>query len=178
MIRISVDDNAPITRLTFATLGFQGVTGPHLFSWTIRVNLVSRCTGHGKPERILIRPSLLSKLQLMREPARTSSRKPVREPAAGAGTRRPDGRHRRHGSGREQVETGGHRRQGDDAQLGPQRVNIPAMVQEANTTLKSRREDVRRAGLAAVQTKHGPRRRLQESGPNRMEARQAAHWTR
>ncbi len=63
LVRISVDDNAPITRSTYAALGFQGVTGLAFVqlddSGESREALPS---GAAKPERIPIRPSLLSRL--------------------------------------------------------------------------------------------------------------------
>lgn len=63
LIRIAIDDQAPITQSTFATLGFQGVTGLAFVqlddSGESKVSLPS---GSEPPARIPMRPSLLSKL--------------------------------------------------------------------------------------------------------------------
>ncbi len=63
LIRISTDDNAPISRSTFATLGFQGVTGLAFIqlddTGESKEALVS---SDDAPPRIPMRASLLSKL--------------------------------------------------------------------------------------------------------------------
>lgn len=63
MVRIAVDDTAPITHSTFATLGFQGVTGLAFIqlddSGQSQEALI---TTDDKPARIPMRPSLLSRL--------------------------------------------------------------------------------------------------------------------
>ena len=63
LIRIAIDDQAPITRSTFATLGFLGVTGLAFVqlddSGESRVALAP---GPAQPARIPMRPSLLSQL--------------------------------------------------------------------------------------------------------------------
>ncbi len=63
MVRIAVDDSAPITRSTFATLGFQGVTGLAFIqlddSGQSQEALVST---EDQLARIPMRPSLLSRL--------------------------------------------------------------------------------------------------------------------
>ena len=62
LIRIAIDDQAPITKSTFGTLGFQGVTGLAFVqlddSGTSQVQLPET----EPPARIPMRPSLLSRL--------------------------------------------------------------------------------------------------------------------
>lgn len=63
LIRIAIDDQAPITQSTFATLGFQGVTGLAFLQLDDSgESQVSLPDGHEPPPRIPMRPSLLSKL--------------------------------------------------------------------------------------------------------------------
>lgn len=63
LIRIAIDEAAPVTQSTFASLGFQGVTGLAFVqlddSGESRVSLPD---GHEPPTRIPMRPGLLSKL--------------------------------------------------------------------------------------------------------------------
>jgi phospholipid/cholesterol/gamma-HCH transport system substrate-binding protein len=63
LIRIAVDDLAPITSSTFATLGFQGVTGLAFVQLDDSGESSTRLTqDSGLPTRIPMRPGLLSKL--------------------------------------------------------------------------------------------------------------------
>ena len=63
LVRIALDDTAPVTRSTFASLGFQGVTGLAFVqlddSGESKVALEAT---NGEPARIPMRASLLSKL--------------------------------------------------------------------------------------------------------------------
>jgi phospholipid/cholesterol/gamma-HCH transport system substrate-binding protein len=63
LVRLSIDESAPITRSTFATLGFQGVTGlafVQLDDSGDSKEVLATSVAHAA--RIPIRPSLLSKL--------------------------------------------------------------------------------------------------------------------
>lgn len=63
LIRIAVDDQAPITQSTFGTLGFQGVTGLAFVQLDDKgESSVALPAGNGSPARIPMRPSLLSTL--------------------------------------------------------------------------------------------------------------------
>ncbi|NMM18454.1 MAG: MCE family protein [Rhodoferax sp.] len=63
LIRIAVDDQAPITQSTFGTLGFQGVTGLAFVQLDDKgESSVALPAGDGSPARIPMRPSLLSTL--------------------------------------------------------------------------------------------------------------------
>lgn len=63
LVRIAVDDRAPITRSTFATLGYQGVTGLAYVQLDDEGASSERLAGNAdNPPRIPMRPSLISKL--------------------------------------------------------------------------------------------------------------------
>jgi phospholipid/cholesterol/gamma-HCH transport system substrate-binding protein len=63
LIRIAVDDQAPITPSTFATLGFQGVTGLAFVQLDDSGESSAKITEDQRsPTRIPMRPGLLSKL--------------------------------------------------------------------------------------------------------------------
>jgi phospholipid/cholesterol/gamma-HCH transport system substrate-binding protein len=63
LIRIAVDDQAPLTESTFATLGFQGVTGLAFIALDDTGTSTTRLTdGRTPPTRIPLRPGLISKL--------------------------------------------------------------------------------------------------------------------
>ncbi|MDO8286633.1 MAG: MlaD family protein [Rhodoferax sp.] len=63
MVRIAVDDTAPMTKSTFATLGFQGVTGLAFIQLDDTGQSQEALIGtDDHPARIPMRPSLLSRL--------------------------------------------------------------------------------------------------------------------
>jgi phospholipid/cholesterol/gamma-HCH transport system substrate-binding protein len=63
LVRIAVDDKAPITRSTFATLGYQGVTGLAFVQLDDEGESKEQLVGDAtNPPRIPMRPGLLSKL--------------------------------------------------------------------------------------------------------------------
>lgn len=63
LVRIAIDEQAPITQSTFATLGFQGVTGLAFVQLDDSgESKVALPPGDGKPARIPMRPGLMSKL--------------------------------------------------------------------------------------------------------------------
>ncbi|NMM14699.1 MAG: MCE family protein [Rhodoferax sp.] len=63
LIRIAVDEQAPITQSTFGTLGYQGVTGLAFVQLDDKgESKVALPAGDGSPARIPMRPSLLSTL--------------------------------------------------------------------------------------------------------------------
>jgi phospholipid/cholesterol/gamma-HCH transport system substrate-binding protein len=63
LVRIAVDERAPVTKSTFATLGYQGVTGLAFVQLDDDGEASERLLGDsGSPPRIPMRPSLISKL--------------------------------------------------------------------------------------------------------------------
>ncbi|HPH12269.1 MAG TPA: MlaD family protein [Burkholderiaceae bacterium] len=154
LVRISVDDNAPITRSTYATLGFQGVTGLAFVqlddSGESREALPS---GAAKPERIPIRPSLLSRLSdqgvvLLNQLEETSKRVNL--------LLAPENQKSLMGAidGMSQAASSVQKLAANadkvlDAQLGPQKVNIPKLAEETTATLKSMQGASDRVGTSA-----------------------------
>jgi phospholipid/cholesterol/gamma-HCH transport system substrate-binding protein len=63
LMRLEVDREAPVTRETFATLGYQGVTGLAFVQLDDSGQPAPRLNGdNGNPPRIPLKPSLLSRL--------------------------------------------------------------------------------------------------------------------
>ena len=63
LVRIAVDDAAPITKSTFATLGYQGVTGLAFVQLDDEGESKERLAGDAShPPRIPMRPGLISRL--------------------------------------------------------------------------------------------------------------------
>ncbi|MEO8121787.1 MAG: MlaD family protein [Rhodoferax sp.] len=63
LVRIAIDDQAPITQSTFATLGFQGVTGLAFVQLDDKgESKVALATSDETPGRIPMHPGLMSKL--------------------------------------------------------------------------------------------------------------------
>jgi phospholipid/cholesterol/gamma-HCH transport system substrate-binding protein len=63
LVRINVDEGTPITTSTFATLGFQGVTGLSYVELDDRGSVSALLAGvDGRPPRIPLRASLLSRV--------------------------------------------------------------------------------------------------------------------
>ncbi len=149
LVRIAVDDTAPVTRSTFATLGFQGVTGLAF----VQLDDTGESKGEllssdGEPPRIPMRPSLLSRLSdqgvaILAQLEQTSLRvnlllapenqKQLMATISGIGQTA--------GSlqqlSERAVQLSGTMDSILRAQLGPERVSIPQFVQDASGTLKS-----------------------------------------
>lgn len=141
-VRLSVDEGTPLTRSTFATLGYQGVTGlayvqlddPGDSTEPLRPD-------DSAPPRIPLRPGLFSKLtdqgdqivaQLNQGAQRFNQMLSPDNQKEFVGAVQQLGAAAR---GVEQLSA----RLGVimDAQLGPERVNIPQLVQETRTTLQA-----------------------------------------
>lgn len=149
LVRIALDDTAPVTQSTYATLGFQGVTGLSFIqlddSGTSQTALVSEI---GHPARIPMRPSLLSRLsdqgvEILAQLETTSKRinlllapenqKQLMAAVAGIGEA---------ASGVQKLSARMEQASGSfdrilQAQLGPERVSIPQFVAEGTATFKA-----------------------------------------
>jgi phospholipid/cholesterol/gamma-HCH transport system substrate-binding protein len=158
LIRISVDDQAPITRSTFATLGFQGVTGLAFVQLDDSGESAERLPyGKAQAERIPLRASLFSKLSdqgvsLLNQLEESSRRvnqllapdnQKVLMGAVGSLGQAADSVRRLSVNADKLL----------DAQLGPQRVNIPQLVQEASATLKVMQVTSDQVGSSADEAK-------------------------
>jgi phospholipid/cholesterol/gamma-HCH transport system substrate-binding protein len=169
LIRISTDEGAPITRSTFATLGFQGVTGLAFIQLDD--------TGESKdalavPDagvaRIPMRPGLLSKLtdqgtNLLAQVEETSRRlntlldadnqkilfssvQGMGQAAQGIGQA---------ATSIQQFSVNANKVL--DAQFGPQRMNLPKLVAELNVTLKAMQATSTSVGDSADEAKDSAR---------------------
>ena len=147
LVRIALDDVTPVTQSTFATLGFQGVTGLAFIqlddSGTSKLVLKS---DNGAPARIPMRSSLLSRLSdqgvaILARLEQTSERvnlllspdnqKQVMATVDGIGQAALSLRQ----LSERMQKLSGNIDSVLNAQLGPERVNIPQFVQDAAVTL-------------------------------------------
>lgn len=149
LVRISVDELAPITRSTFASLGFQGVTGLAFVQLDDGgESKVALTDTDGEPGRIPMRASLLSRLSdhgvtILSELEQTTKRvnqllspenqAQLMTTITGIGLTAESVR---------QLSASAQQLSGSmdsvvRSQLAPERVSIPQFVADATTTLKS-----------------------------------------
>lgn len=149
LVQIAIDDTAPVTRSTFATLGFQGVTGLAFIQLDdTGESKVALAPANGEPARIPMRSSLLSKLSdqgvaILTQVEQTSQRvnlllapdnqKQLMAAIGGIGQAAVS---------IQQLSERAQQLSGTmdsllRAQLGPERVSIPQFVSDATGTLKS-----------------------------------------
>ncbi len=149
LVRIAVDDEAPITPSTFATLGFQGVTGLAFVQLDdTGASKDTLPTTAAEPGRIPMRSSLLSRLSdqgvaILARLEQTSER--VNLLLAPENQQQMMATVQGIGETAQSIRALTERVQKLTAsvdgvlasQLGPDRVNVPQFVQEATTTLKT-----------------------------------------
>jgi phospholipid/cholesterol/gamma-HCH transport system substrate-binding protein len=176
LLRLEVDSTAPITSETFATLGFQGVTGLSFVQLDDSGKPAPRLAPNDEaPPRIPLRPGLLAKLQDKGEKILDQ----VEQVSVKLNQVLSDPNQKRLAAALDNV--------GEaaasvsklsttmtsilNAQLGPDRVDIPAFVKNANATITSVRgtSDEAKAAIAEIGTtvkrlnaKDGPVDRLAE----------------
>jgi phospholipid/cholesterol/gamma-HCH transport system substrate-binding protein len=142
LIRISADDAAPITRSTFGTLGFQGVTGLAFIQLDDSGESKEPLpTTDDKVARIPMRPGLLAKLteqgtalltqveatsRKLNEMLSPDNQKIVFAAVQDIGLA---------ANGVKQLSTNADRLL--NAQFGPERLNLPQLAREMSATLKS-----------------------------------------
>ncbi len=152
LVRIALDESAPVTTATFATLGFQGVTGLAFVQLDDTGNdRTALATSEATPARIPMRASLLSKLSdqgvaVLARLEQTSERinlllAPENQQQlmatvtvfgqAAQGVQKMSDRVQKLSANLDTVL---------NAQMGPQKVNIPRFVDEATATLKKLQE--------------------------------------
>lgn len=170
LIRLDIAQEAPVTRETFATLSFQGVTGLAFVqlddSGTPATRLVS---DNGAPPRIPLKPGLLAKLtvkgeaildqveqitqrlnRLVDEPNQkriTSALDNVGQAAANLST------------------LSANLDKTLNAQFGPQRVDIPSLVKRTDSALASLRETSDEARATIGEVGRTARRLNEKNGP-------------
>lgn len=149
LVRIALSESAPITAATYATLGFQGVTGLAFVQLDDEgEDKTPLVTSEAQPARIPMRASLLSKLSdqgvaILTRLEQTSERvnqllapehqKQLMATVAGfgeaaAGLQKMSGQVQKLSANMDDIL---------NAQLGPQRVNIPRFVDDATLALKT-----------------------------------------
>ncbi len=166
LVRIALDDTAPVTKSTFASLGFQGVTGLAFVQLddSGESTVALEASPNGEPARIPMRASLLSKLsdqgvailaQIEQTTARVnqllspSNQKELMATVNGFGQA---------AGSVQQLSERVQRLSGTmdnilQAQLGPERVSIPRFVQDATVTLKSLQKTSEDVDLTATEFK-------------------------
>ena len=176
LLRLEVDSAAPITGDTFATLGFQGVTGLSFVQLDDSGKQAARLVPNDEaPPRIPLRPGFLAKFQEKGEKILDQ----VEQVSAKLNQVLADPNQKRLAAaldnvGEAAVNVGKLSTSMTtilNAQLGPDRVNIPAFVKSADATLNSVRgtSDEAKAAIAEIgstarrlNAKDGPVDRLAE----------------
>lgn len=149
LVRVAVAESAPITAATFATLGFQGVTGLAFVQLDdAGVDKTPLVTSAAQPARIPMRPSLFSKLSdqgvaILTRLEQTSERvnlllAPENQQQlmvtiagfgeAAASVQKMSGQVQQLSANMDAIL---------NAQLGPQRVSIPRFVDDATAAIKT-----------------------------------------
>jgi phospholipid/cholesterol/gamma-HCH transport system substrate-binding protein len=142
LVRISVATNVPLTQSTFATLGYQGVTGLAFVQLDNEgQSTVALSTSEDQPTRIPLRPGLLSQFadqgSFILEQAQRISES-VGELLSPANQKAIMDSVRAIGESAVQLGAASQRIQVVlDAQLGPEHTDIPALVTETRTTLRA-----------------------------------------
>jgi phospholipid/cholesterol/gamma-HCH transport system substrate-binding protein len=142
LIRLAIDGNAPLTKSTFATLGFQGVTGLAYVQLDDQGDSKEPLeTSRFNPTRIPLHPSLFSSLsdqgvKLVMQVEETS--KQLNLLLSAENQKIFVGALQAAGQSATQIGAMSTRIQAiADAQLGPQRTNIPALVKDTGETMRA-----------------------------------------
>lgn len=162
LIRIAIDDKAPVTQSTFATLGFQGVTGLAFVQLDdTGESKAALATGTEPPARIPMKTSLFSQLtdqgaSILTQLEETSRRvNLLLTPENQKNLMGAVGNLGQAAASIHQLSTHADKVLG--AQFGPERVDIPQLVQEANATLKTMQATSDRVGDSADEARASAR---------------------
>ena len=142
LVRLSIDGKAPLTKSTYATLGFQGVTGlAYVLLDEDGTSTEPLSTSFLQPTRIPLRPSLFSSItdqgsKLLMEAEKTSlllSQLLSKEnQSVLVGTMQS------FSESANKIGAMSQRMQNiADAQFGPQRTNIPALVKDTGAAMRA-----------------------------------------
>ena len=170
LVRLAIDRQAPVTRETFATLGFQGVTGLSFVQLDDNGQPAPRLEPQdGQPPRIPLRPGLVSRLtdrgemvlgQVEQAVARMNQL--LAEPNQQRLVAALDGV----GHAAESISRLATRMSVImDAQLGPDRVNLPGFVKNADAAVGSLRQTSMEARHALSELGEVTRRLNEKGGP-------------
>ncbi|QCB45285.1 MlaD family protein [Hydrogenophaga sp. PAMC20947] len=142
LLRINVDKGLPLTRSAYGTLGYQGVTGLAFVQLDNDGDSdVTLTTNEDEPTRIPLRPGLLSKFAdqgsfILEQVQQVSER--VSELLSPANQQAIIGSVKAIGDSATQLGAASERIQGIlEAQLGPQRTDIPAFIGDARATMST-----------------------------------------
>jgi phospholipid/cholesterol/gamma-HCH transport system substrate-binding protein len=140
LLRISVNKNVPLTQSTFGTLGYQGVTGLAFVQLDNEGSSDAALTTEpDQPTRIPLRPGLLSKFAdqgsfILEQVQRISESvgellSPANQQAIMGSVQAVGESATKLGAASDRIQTI------LDAQLGPERANIPALVADTRATM-------------------------------------------
>jgi phospholipid/cholesterol/gamma-HCH transport system substrate-binding protein len=142
LVRIDIDKNLPLTTGTYATLGYQGVTGLAFVQLDNEGSETTPLsTDSSKPTRIPLRPGLLSQFAdqgtfLLQQAKNISER--VSELLSPENQKAIIGTFETIGESANKLGVASERIQAIlDAQIGPERTNIPALVADTRATMKT-----------------------------------------
>ena len=170
LLRLEVDSAAPISADTFATLGFQGVTGLSFVQLDDSGKPSPRLVPNkDDPPRIPLRPGLLAKLQDKGEKILDQ----VEQVSAKLNQLLSDPNQKRLAAALDNVgeaaasvsKLSTNMTTVLNAQLGPERINIPAFVKNADATLTSVRGTSEEAKKAIAEIGDTARRLNAKGGP-------------
>ncbi len=177
LLQLEIDENAPMTQATYAVLSYQGVTGLAFVQLDDdgKAAAAPLLPNDAKPPRIALRQGLLGKLAgrgeaIVEQVEQAATR--LNKLLADDNQKRLADALDNTGRAAGNLATLSTRMQTVlDAQLGPERVNIPGFVKDASATMKSLQgsaDEVRSAATGISQTagrlnqKDGPLDRLAE----------------
>ena len=142
LVRIDIDKGLPLTTGTYATLGYQGVTGLAFVQLDNEGDATAPLvTSNASPTRIPLRPGLLSQFAdqgtfLLQQAKNISER--ISELLSPENQKSIMATVDRIGQSADKVGAASERMQTImDAQLGPQRTNIPGLVADTRATMKT-----------------------------------------
>ncbi len=170
LMRLEVDRDAPVTQATFATLGFQGVTGLAFVQLDDGGQNAPRLVPNNEaPPRIPLKPGLLTKLMAKGEVIMEQ----VEQITQRMNTILGDPNQKRIEAALENVgqaaaaitAMSGNITSVLNAQLGPDKVSIPAFVKNADSALTSLRGTADAGRDAAAEIAKTARRLNEKDGP-------------
>ena len=170
LVRLAVDRAAPVTRETFATLSFQGVTGLAYVQLDDSGQAAPRLVPDAAaPPRIPLQPGLLSKLNAKGEVILDQ----VEQIALRMNQLLDQPNQQRIATALEQVgsaagsldKLSGRLTTVLNAQLGPERTDIPAFIANANSAITSLRSTSDEARAAVTEIGVTARRLNEKDGP-------------
>ncbi|WP_291009226.1 MlaD family protein [Hydrogenophaga sp.] len=140
LLRISIRKDVPLTESTYATLGYQGVTGLAFVQLDNEASTgAALTTNSDQPTRIPLRPGLLSQFAdqgsfILEQTQRISERvgellSPANQQAIMGSVQAIGETATKLGAASDRIQTI------LDAQLGPERTNIPALVADTRATM-------------------------------------------